>query len=95
MSRDLDARIDQWLDENYHSTTYDVEEHIALVKEWLEENVHTTTAGRCVKLHSFNADWEEMSGGFKVDFDGVPCPMDFQYSVGGNGNAGVMPPYFG
>ena len=95
MSRDLDTRIDQWLDENYHSTTYDVEEHIALVKEWLAENVHTATALRRVKLHSFNADWKGMSGSFKVDFDGVPCPMDFQYSVEGNGHTGVIPPYYG
>jgi len=105
MSRDLDARIEKWLNDNYHNTKYDVEEHIALVKEWLAENVHRATAVRCVKLHSFNADWKQMCGSFKVDFDGVPCPkvafdgvplpMDFTYGVGGNGHTGVTPPYFG
>ena len=76
-------------------TEREIDRHVKLVRRWLEKHVHKANALRGVRLHSFVADWEELRGSFKVDFDDVPCPMAFTYSVGGaDGHTAVHAPIF-
>ena len=75
--------------------TRNIDPHVALVRQWLEVHVLRVAAVNHVKLHSFNSDWREMRGSFKVDFDGVPCSMEFEYEVGkSDGYTSVSCPRF-
>ena len=68
--------------------------HIEQVRRWLEKNVQHYPTPRKVTLSAFEADWDELSGSFRVDFDGVQLPDRLKFGLEASGKTTFYLPMF-
>lgn len=72
----------------------DSKEHIQQVRQWLEENVQLYFTPKKVTLHSFEVDWDELSGSFRVLLDDNDLPHRFSFEIDTSGKAEFFLPMF-
>jgi len=71
-----------------------IEKHLKEVSTWLEENVQMYSEPNTVTLSSFQVDWSNFSGQFKVAFDHVVLPEDFRFGLEASGKTMFYMPMF-
>jgi len=71
-----------------------IEKHLEEVSAWLEENIKVYLEPNTVTLSSFQVDWSNFSGEFKVAFDNVVLPEDFRFGLEASGKTMFYMPMF-
>lgn len=69
-----------------------VETHRQEIQQWLEDNVQSYSTPQRVTLKQFDVNWQELSGVFSVELDGLQLPTKFRFQLEASGKTSVRLP---
>ncbi len=70
------------------------QKHVEQVRQWLKENVKEYPTPKKVTLYSFEIDWSDLSGSFRLLLDDNELPEKLTFGIDQSGKPAFYPPMF-